>query len=427
MSFEELLDRIAVPRPGASVRLQEVAHLLEETLRNHGAEVELAPFAATPYGFQILYAFAFVTILGFAWAMLRGRYWGALVLAVIPVVAIALEMELLLSPVSGIATQIESNVLGTYPGRPGGPTLVFTAHYDSATQFGDHVTWARWSWMFGPAVVASLVGPVLGILRSRAGQTLRRKWVLGISAFVVAPYAAYAFCFAAGPLLRAPSPGALDNAGSVAVLLKTSEWLASRPRGEGATVVLAFLAGEEERALGSWHYARALAGKDDIAVVNLEILGASPELAWVAREGFMTRSYTPPPWLVGLVSDPARARWGRELAPRDLPGVMYTDARSFLAQGIPCVTLMSLTKEGPRALHSANDDRSRLRIPPLGTALRLLQDVVALVDSRPAVIRRQTQNQTRIPTTTPSASTSSPSSRARSAVSPSLRSQLTPM
>ena len=148
--------------------------------------------------------------------------------------------------------------------------------------------------MFGLAVVASLVGPVLGILRTRAGQTLRRKWVLGVAAFVVVPYAAYAFCFTAGPLLRAPSPGALDNAGSVAVLLKMSEWLASHPRGAGATVVLAFLAGEEQRALGSWRYARALAGKDDLAVVNLEIRGASPELAWVAREGFTVRSWISP-------------------------------------------------------------------------------------------------------------------------------------
>ena len=37
---------------------------------------------------------------------------------------------------------------------------------------------------------------------------------------------------------------------------------------------------------------------------------------------------------------------------------------------------------------TAKDDRSRLHVPTLGTALRLLQDVVAHVDSHPAVIRR---------------------------------------
>jgi hypothetical protein len=380
MSFEDLLDRIAVPRAGGSQGLDDVARFLEETLISHGAEVERMPFAATPFGFQLLYAFAFVAILAFAWAMLRGRYRVALFLAVIPVMAMVIEMELLLSPVSGIVTQIESNVLGTYPGRPGGPALVFSAHYDSATQFGDHVTWARWSWMLGAAVMASLVGPLLGILQTRAGQIPRSWRGRGISAFVVVPYAAYAFCFKAGPLLRAPSPGALDNAGSVAVLLKLSETLARRPRGTGATVVFAFLAGEEERALGSWHYARAIAARGQVAVVNLEILGASPQLAWVEREGFLARSYAPSLPLIALVSDRARARWGHGLEPRPLPGVMYTDARSFLAHGIPCVTLMSMTRGGPRGLHSTLDDRSRLQIEALETALLLLRDVVVHVD-----------------------------------------------
>jgi Zn-dependent M28 family amino/carboxypeptidase len=60
-----------------------------------------------------------------------------------------------------------------------------------------------------------------------------------------------AWFFGAGPLLRAASPGALDNGGSVAVLLELAERLAARRADAPVTVHLIFLACEEERALGS--------------------------------------------------------------------------------------------------------------------------------------------------------------------------------
>ena len=41
-----------------------------------------------------------------------------------------------------ITAWVMHNVVGTFPGVAGGPTLVFSAHYDTATHFGDHFTWA---------------------------------------------------------------------------------------------------------------------------------------------------------------------------------------------------------------------------------------------------------------------------------------------
>ena len=81
-------------------------------------------------------------------------------------------------------------------------------------------------------------------------------------------------------------------------------------------------------------------------MVNLEILGASDELAYVSEEAFLLRSLAPSPQVVEILNDRARVLWGAPLQARALPGVMYTDGRSFLAHGIPAVTLMAAT-DGP--------------------------------------------------------------------------------
>jgi hypothetical protein len=67
-------------------------------------------------------------------------------------------------------------------------------------------------------------------------------------AAVLLPFAAMTWFHALGPLLRSPSPGAVDNGGSVTALLRLGERLAARPATAPTTVKLVFLAAEEERA-----------------------------------------------------------------------------------------------------------------------------------------------------------------------------------
>ncbi len=64
-----------------------------------------------------------------------------------------------------------------------------------------------------------------------------------------------------------------------------------------------------------------------------------------------------------------------------------TDARSFLAQGIPAVTLLS-GPEGrlPRHLHSARDSRDRLSVPALERTVEFLEAIVARVDRDPLAL-----------------------------------------
>ena len=64
-----------------------------------------------------------------------------------------------------------------------------------------------------------------------------------------------------------------------------------------------------------------------------------------------------------------------------------TDARSFLAHGIPAITLMARFEHGfARGLHSARDSRDRLSEAALERTVALLEEIVARVDARPGLL-----------------------------------------
>jgi hypothetical protein len=389
VTTDELLDGVLIPRPNGSEGLERVAAFIASTLERSGATVTSQEFVATPYGFQLTWTAALLLMVGYVAAIATRRYGLALVLSLATPLLLLLEFELLRSPVSGLLPLPERNIVGTFPGGDGAPTLIFCAHYDTATHFGDHLSWGTWGFRQGPATALAIALAGAGLWRHRRGRSLPRALALPGAVLAALPFAAMFWFHAAGPVLREPSPGAIDNGGSVAALLRFSERLAARPPGAAATVRLVFLAAEEERALGSWAFARALDPASPVAVVNLESIGAAESLATIPEDGFALRRYRSPGPLVDLVNEAARGLWGAPLPPRELPKGTLTDGRSFLAHGIPAITLRAYT-EGrfPRRLHSAGDSRDRLSVAAIERSAELLDALVQRVDSDPSVLSR---------------------------------------
>jgi hypothetical protein len=388
LTESELLDRLLVPRPNGSEALERVAAFLADALARSGAAVSFHEFSATPHGFQLVWCAALLAMTAWAWAVARRRYALALVLPLLTAAVLLAEFEWLRSPVSGLWRETERNVIGTFAGAPGGPTLLFTAHYDTATHFGDHLLWGRFGFLQGPATALALALPLAGLALRRRGRALPPALVLPGAVLALVPFAATFGFQSLGPLLRAPSPGALDNGGSLVVLLRLAEQLAARAPGAPTTVQLVFLAAEEERTLGSWAFAETLAPGAGRAVVNLEVVGAEGALALVPEDGFALRRWRSPAGVVAFVNEAAERALGHPLPERALPPGTLTDGRSFLARGLPAVTLCSAgTDAFPRRLHSTHDARARLSLPALAEATRLLATVVALADAEPERLR----------------------------------------
>jgi len=145
------------------------------------------------------------------------------------------------------------------------------------------------------------------------------------------------------------------------------------------------LSAEEVGVQGSWAYAaQRFAGPPDLPtfLVNLEGIGASADFAVLGRERFTLRSFAPDERVVALLDAAHRRRFGGPLARTPFGGA--TDARSFLAHGIPAATLVSYEPgRGPtRGLHSARDSRSRLDESALDASVAFLLDLVDAIDAR---------------------------------------------
>ena len=383
---EQILDHILVPRPNGSESLATVGAYLKQFLGEAGAEVSTHAFTATPHGFQLVWTAVLLMMLVYIWSIAKRRFLLALVMCTLTPLILVAEFEYLKSPVSGLLSMEQENIIGKYPGADNDLTLVFTAHYDTTTHFGDHFDWGFWGAMQGPAQGLAFLLVLVGFYFKRKGKPITNVVALPLACIAAVPFAAMFWFQTVGPLVREPSVGAIDNGGSMAALLLLAEKLQQRDAAAATPVELVFLAAEEERTLGSWAYAQELAaagrGTGKVMVINLESVGASDSLAYIAEDGFAMRRFRSSPAVIEYINAVALRAGRTPLVERALPFGTLTDGRSFLAHGLDAITLRSF--EGgsfPRRLHSRFDSRDRLSAGAVEDVADFLWSVVEYADA----------------------------------------------
>jgi acetylornithine deacetylase/succinyl-diaminopimelate desuccinylase-like protein len=388
-NWDPLLSRLAEgPRENGSAALDQAASFLAETLAGMGLETELVPFTAHPFALRL----AGLVVLAGGLAFLRlgrsGRWpAAAMVSMALPGLLLA-ELEFG-QPVFGwIGARTEHHVVARIPAHTPEQRLILSAHYDSKTDLLDHLERAPVDWLAPP--VASIL--VLGALAGwRAPRSHRHRLSLDrmarFSCWLAPVYGAAAFAvFSAGAWLPERSHGALDDGAACAVLVELARELGARPPPDHTEVEILLLAAEEVGVQGSRQYARERFSRrtgdgPPTRVLNLEGIGASPQLAVFGRERFALRSFRPSSELLAVVDRVYQRARGEPMPVTWYGGA--TDARSFLAQGIPALTLISREPGQTfiRGLHSAADRRSRLDETSLDETLRFLLEVVEEVDA----------------------------------------------
>ncbi len=386
-TWDPLLAKLAeTPRENGSAALHDTARFLFETLERAGLDVALVRFDAQPWALRLAGVIALVGGVLY-WRLLRsGRALAALGVAVaVPLLLLAqLEWQL---PVFGrIGAESQDHVLASRAALAPAQRLILTAHYDTKTDVLDHVERAPVDYLALPVIPLMLAGALAALWA--ASRAPRPRWVALLAAFAAWSAAAYGVAtfvaLSAGAFVRARSPGALDDGGSCAVLVRVAEELARRPALARTQVEVLWLSAEEVGVQGSWAYAEQRFGAPpDLPthVINLEGIGASSQLAVLGSERFTLRSFAPDARLVALLTAAYRARFGGPLEVTAFGGA--TDARAFLAHGIPALTLVSQEpgRRLPRGLHSALDSRSRLDEGALDASVAYLLDVIARADA----------------------------------------------
>ncbi len=389
-TWGELLGRLAeVPRENGTAALHQTAIFLQKALESAGVKAELVAFTAEPYGLRLAGVFALVGGLLYARQLREGRHAAALVLALLLPGLLLAQLDFRVPVFAWIGAQTQHHVRARLPIENPRQRLLLTAHYDTKTDVLDHVARAPVDAAAVPMTVLMLLGPLAGWLSSRGGRRLWPRvwpWVCRTAAIGAAVYGLALFVvLSAGAFLPDRSPGALDNGGSCAVLVRLAEALKAMPPLERTEIEILLLSAEEVGVQGSHAFAAEFFSDPPALpthVLNLEGLGASSRHAVFPRERFSLRSIPVDPGLLALLDAVHGEQFSEPL--EITPYGAATDARSFLARGIPAATLITRAPGSffTRGLHSASDDRSRLDEDALEASLAYLLAVVSAADER---------------------------------------------
>jgi acetylornithine deacetylase/succinyl-diaminopimelate desuccinylase-like protein len=384
----ELLSRLAeVPRENGTPGIHAAATWLVETFEAAGLEPELFAFQATPFVLRLAGVLALAGGLLY-WRLVRARRFGAaLAVALLVPGALLLQLELYRPVFGWLGAQTQHHVLVKLPAQRAEQRLAFAAHYDTKTDLLDHVERAPVDFLAAPMIPLMLLGALAGLAAPRArrgARALQRSASLaGVAGAVYGVLTGVAL--SAGALVQGRSPGALDDGASCAVLVRLAEELAAAAPLARTEVEVWLLSAEEVGVQGSFVYARERFSRPpDLPtfVVNLEGLGASAAHGVFPSERTNLRAFAPDPRLVAHLDAVHREVFSEPLAVFPVGGA--TDARSFLAHGVPAATLYSRIpgQPLPRDLHSAGDDRSRLDESALDASLAYLLAVARAADAR---------------------------------------------
>lgn len=385
-SWQTLLDWLASgPRENGTPALAATAQLLREHLAAAGWEVTTHGYTAYPYEQRALGIFLTGLCTAYAVLMWRRRFGIA---ALLPLMAIALayvqtEWHWRLS---WFLAAPQENVVATL--SPPDPTqrLLLTAHFDTKTDFLDHVARAPVFILGLPLGVLMLVVALASYVGFHAGNfTPGRRALARILTWASLFYGLAAFlALTAGAFVNTRSPGALDDGAGCAVLVRLAEKLSAHPPVR-TEVQLVFFSGEEIGAQGARAFVseRLRAPTLPERAVNLDPIGASLDFAVLGQERALLRSYAPDHEVVALL-DRAHHRLRRKPIPvLELSGL--TDAWAFLAAGHKAATVLNPVPPFaiPRGLHSGEDRSERIPLGALDETLRLLEIVVREFDRTP--------------------------------------------
>ena len=386
--WDELLHALAEqPRENGTPGLQDAASYLAAVLQGAGLQVEHIPYMASPWRLRVAGLLVLVGGCAYGLLMRKGRAKAALAVALLVPALLLAELDGYLPLLSWAGTRPQKHLLVRIPSqKPPTQRLILAAHYDTKTDLLDHVERSPIELATVPATLLLVLGAagLLALQRwPRAPGAL--KWgprLAGVAGPLLG--VAYFLMLTAGAFIPRPSPGALDDGAACALLVRLAQTLAASPL-ESTEVELLLLSGEEIGVQGSWLYARQRFARPPelpTALLNLEGLGGAENLTVYGIEHFTLRNFRPDPRWVRLLDEVHQERRGRPLYLT--PDPVVTDARSFLAHGIPSATLASdLEDHAPfRGMHSARDDRQRVSLPALEGTQEFLLTTVRLMDAR---------------------------------------------
>ncbi|MBI4553706.1 MAG: M28 family peptidase [Candidatus Latescibacteria bacterium] len=372
--------RLSFPRLVGTPGERQAAAAVIETFTTLGYEVTEQPFpiTRTPWGWmRVALTVSLVCLIGARLTVARFPLIAAalcvLVLCGLPVVE---RLWRSLARRGGSATEPalhSSNIIARRPGARPAPlslTLYLMAHYDSKSQTISlptrivlMVTAGLGSVVFAATCLAAALSPAVVTDSPWLLAVATVPWALSIAGLLV--------LLAARTENR--SPGGLDNAGSVGVLLALAEALREVEFRE-IDVVFVSTGAEELGLLGAYALVRQWKAQVDRSrawVLNLDGVGVEGALRVTEGARLLVRPRSRYAALIRRIAD----RDGIPL--RDfpiLPGLLL-DHIPFSADGLPATSLIGVSARATH-IHTERDTTDLISPAGLGEAGRLVEGVM---------------------------------------------------
>ena len=368
-TFAALLAR---PRLCGTEEERAAAGRIREAFREAGLETAEEFFHFRPSGDRVVREGLAAGLAGLAlvyaggltsgWLAVAGLMW----LAVLAVSGAALARSRLLArarearetdaPPSGWVRA--SNVIGRSPGPAGGPLVVFVAHYDSKSQ---NMPIAVRMALFAVLGVAGVAGVELALARI--------VWGSLSPAFLHVAFAAALLPALALLTLKTgnASPGALDNASGVGILVELARIWRDHPLSGKARAVFLAPSAEEHGLIGSWlwvrRHAAELRGEGRLWVLNFDSCAGTSLVVLPGRCPASGGVSVSEAFLSGAKSSGIRVR--------SMPlGVgMLADHVPFIEAGFSCASLLARSRSLMR-IHTPGDSADLLEDEGFEAALR---------------------------------------------------------
>jgi len=264
---------------------------------------------------------------------------------------------------------VTANVCARSGPRAASRTVIVLAHHDSKSQ---NLTMLQRGALTLVALLAT-AGVTISAVLAQAGRPLSvAGWVapgLGVAG-------ALALLILSTLRSGDSSPGGVDNAGSLAILLELAGSLPQAIADPATELIFLSPGAEEDHMVGAMRWLerhRAEFSDRPVKALNMDGAGAPGRLVLLERYGFGRRFS---PELSRLAREVAR---DQQVAVRGvlLPPAMGIDAIPFVNRGIECLTLSSGSLDSATlAVHSSRDRAEHLSPEVLEQAYRLALETV---------------------------------------------------
>lgn len=387
----EILENIAIPRPNGSAAFFQTATYIKNWLQERGIVFATHQFTMQPYINEIIGLLILLAALSWFYFLLRKKFLISMVILVLLGGVLWAEFSLGVPLVSRINQQTAENIEVLIPAENPQHQIIFSAHYDSKTQIFDHY---HRDWVLKLMIPMIALGILIALWRilyqivSKKPSHFIRNLHYFLSAGAIIYYLILALTFGGG-FLAEPSPGAIDNATSVAVLMELAQELKDFQL-INTEVKIVFFAAEEINLQGSQAYIKDKKYSEQLPVynINLEMIAQEGAYVYWPDDGLFTHRYFTSEALNDLLGQAVYDIIGQEIIAKPPTFTNISDAGMFLHAGIEATTLGNAGPKGEegRFFHTAKDNLERVIPHRLTESVLILKQVLMIVDQQPQLL-----------------------------------------